>query len=235
MNITYCANGCKTTIEGQRIRIQTEAPSNLCRRCENNLHDWLEKIPNLYALLPGFIVPGSVDQNPESKATKRAEAVAPVRLDVIDLLDTRLGRMWQGIAPAHDRRGVVGTLLVQAERLVEERPLTTATLTIRNPTVTGLCALLDRNRLWLFEQDWAQYLYDDVKQVHRSCSDAVGEYRRPPVGHCHIETDTGACGGPLFASTYGGVRCARCQATWDADHLRQLGLAQAAAKEEEPA
>ncbi|MCY1312923.1 hypothetical protein D9M70_633960 [compost metagenome] len=66
-------------------------------------------------------------------------------------------------------------------------------------------------------------------------ADAVGEYRRPPVGRCHVDTDDGAtCGGKLFANPYGGVRCARCQATWDASELRILGLALAQAAAESP-
>lgn len=225
--IRYCTNGCKRDSDGDRIPVQTEPPSRICRHCEDNLHDWLTQIPDLYALLPTFATPGTVDKNPESKATKRAEAPAPVRLEVLDLLDTRLGRIWNGLAPAHDRRGVLGTLLTHAENLTDTRPLSKPPA----PNVTAICALLDRHRLWLAEQDWIKYLYDDTKQIHRQLSDATGDYRRPPVGHCHVERPEGRCNGPLFANKSGGVRCAKCGAIWDADHLRQLGLAQAAAQE----
>lgn len=223
--VNYCATGCTTVVDGKKLRVFAEDRSQLCRHCEGNLHKWLTKIPDLYALLPTFAIPGSAEKNPDSKATKRAEVAAPVRLEVLDLLDTRLGRKWLGTAAAHDRRGVVGALLVHAERLVEERPLTTELKD--RPTVVGLCALLDRHRLWLAEQDWVTFILDDLKQIHRELSDAIGEYRRPPIGHCHIENEEGKCGGPLFANPLGGVRCARCQATWDPEHLRQLGLAQA--------
>ena len=219
--INYCQVGCKN---GKDKR-QTEGKSKLCKRCEDNLHHWLTKIPDLYAILPGYLIPGSIEKNPDSKATKRAEVGSPIRLEVIDLLDNRLGRKWLGTAAAHDRRGVAGTLQVHVDRLREERNLT-------NPhddtSVTTACTLLDRHRLWIAEQDWAAYLHDDLKQTHRELSDATGNYRRPPVGRCHLPTDNDdTCGGPLYANTYGGVHCAKCHAVWDAAHLRQLGLAQA--------
>lgn len=229
MNITYCANGCKRAGDP----VITEGRTKLCRRCEDNLHNWLTKIPDLYALLPGYTIPGSIEKNPESKATKRAEVAAPLRLDVLDLLDTRLGRKWLGTAAAEDRRGVLGTLEVHARAVIDERHV--ANTLGHPPTVTQVCALLDRHRLWIAEQDWITYLYEDVKQVHRNLSDATGDYRRPPVGHCHVEDDNGRCDGPLYANTYGGVHCAKCRATWDAAHLRQLGLAQAEAQTKETA
>lgn len=225
--IHYCDNKCKSV----GIPTQTELPSRICQPCEKQLHRWLRDIPDHYALLPIFLEHGTAERNPDSKATKRSEAPAPMRLEIIDLLDSRLGRRWNGTAPAHDRRGVVGTLTVHTERLREERRLTAP----HNDTnVTQACDLLSRHILWLSEQDWIGYLYADIKQIHKALADAIGEYRRPSVGHCHIPTtDEGTpCGGPLFANTYGGVHCARCRAVWDAGHLRQLGLAQQAATQE---
>jgi len=220
--IRYCVTGCTT--KGNRVT--TETKSNLCTHCEDRLHIWLRTIPDHYALLPTFLEHGTTDRNPESKTSKAPDPPAPMRLDIIDLLDTRLGRIWNGTAPAHDRRGVIGTLRAHAERVIDERHLTTPT----PETVYAACALLDRHRLWIAEQDWIAELYTETKQLNRTLADAVGEYRRPPVGHCHIDTDDngGRCNGNLHANTYGGVRCARCHATWDATHLRQLGLAQAA-------
>lgn len=223
--IRYCQTGCTTA--GQRV--QTEGSSTLCRRCEDQIHHWLDNIPDLYALLPTFVLHGSIDRNPDSKTTKAAEAQAPMRLEIIDLLDARRGRKWNGTAPATDRRGVVGTLKIWLDTLIEDRPLTT---TKPVTSIAAACALLDRHRLWIAEQAWASRLHADLKQLHRELSDATGDYRRPPVGHCHVETDAGRCEGPLFANPHGGVHCARCRAAWDAEHLRQLGLAQAAANQE---
>lgn len=224
--IIYCRNGCTRRHGDTWQAVTTEPPSQLCTRCETRLHDWLHTLPDKYALLPTFLEHGAAERNPDSKATKSANAPAPMRLDIIDLLDTRRGRRWNGTEPTTDRRGVVGTLKVHIDNLIEERPLTAQPPIT---TVTAACNLLDRHRLWIAEQDWVDLLYEDLRQLHRELSEAVGEYRRPPVGRCHL-TPEGAndpCGGPLFANPYGGVRCARCSSTWPADQLRLLGLAQA--------
>lgn len=226
--LTYCANGCTTRHGDETHRTSTEAPSQLCTRCEARLHDWLTKIPESFALVPMFLEHGTTEGNPESKATKKADAPAPMRLDVIDILDTRLGRKWLGTEVSEDRRGPTGTLIAWATLIADER-----TLPSHPDTITGCCQLIDRHRLWAAEQDWIDELYNDVKTINRTLSDAIGDYRKKPVGHCHVipEGAQKPCGGPLFASTYGGVTCARCRATWDAGHLRQLGLAQATAQE----
>lgn len=227
--IRYCGNGC-TRRDGDRrdpIQLSPDTRSRICGRCENDLDTWLDHIADNYGRLPGFILHGTTERNPDSKTTKRAEAAAPMRLEVIDLLDERLGRKWQGLTPTTDRRGVVGTLQAHAEAVQDGRNLT-ADLPA---TVTGYVAFLRRHLLWIAEQDWVTDFTTEIKALHRSVSEAAGIYRRPPVGHCHVATDDdgAVCGGPLFASNYGGVHCARCSATWDADHLRQLGLAQAQA------
>lgn len=225
--IIACANGC-TTGPDKKPRL-TEPPSRICGHCEALLHAWLTKIPNDYGILPEFLEHGTTEQNPGSKLTKRPEAPAPMRLEVVDLLDTRLGRIWQGTAPAKDRRGVAGTLQSHVNRLRDERHLTEKH---DDTDVAAACALLDRHRLWLSEQEWITDLFGDIRDLHRRLADAVGDYRRPHIGHCHIDTDAGPCRGKLYASKYGGVRCVRCGATWDAAHLRQLGLAQAAAQQD---
>lgn len=220
MRVIYCANSC---IRGNGDRIQTEPPSQLCPRCEDNLDRWLASIASTWPLLPLFVAHGTADKNPDSKATKRAEAPAPMRLEIIDLLDTRLGRKWYGTAPAHDRRGPAGLIQQHVERLTEERQLTNTP----NPQDVSECArLLRRHRLWLAEQDWAPYLYEDARDMHRALSDAIGDYKPRPVGKCPLVPDDAdtPCDGPLLSNRHGGVRCGRCAATWDAEELRILGL-----------
>lgn len=225
--INYCLNGCTKRHGDDWHPATTEGPSKLCDQCENRLHTWLTKIPDIYAILPSFLEHGTTETNPGSKATKSADVPAPMRLDIVDMLDTRYGRHWNGLAPTTDRRGTIGTLKVHTDRLREERPLTGP----HRDTVSEACALLDRHRLWLAEQHWVEFLYEDVRVLYRQLSDATGDYRRPPVGRCHIDTDDdGTCGGPLHANQYGGVHCGKCGTTWDADHLRTLGLAQAQAQ-----
>lgn len=226
--INYCANTCNR----DGAPVETVAPSQLCTRCEDNLHKWLTKIADTWPMLPTFVEHGTTERNPDTKATKSAVAPAPMRLEIIDLLDTRLGRKWNGTAAAHDRRGIAGVLQAHVEHLMEDRPLTTLKHDHRN--IAAACNLLDRHRLWLAEQDWIAYLYEDIRVINVELSNAIGDYRRPAVGSCHVipEGADKPCGGPLFANNVGGVKCARCPSTWDAAHLRQLGLAQAEAQQE---
>lgn len=223
--IRYCANGCKSVYDGKRSPTQVKSDRALvCDHCEDQIEKWLREIPDHYALLPEFMLPGSAEKDPGSKATKAAYVALPVRLEVIDLLDQRPGRIWQGTAPAHDRRGVIGTLVVLVERLVDEKPLTPPT----NVTVSSACSLLARHRLWIAEQEWVTLLHDDLKQLHRALADAVGIYRRPPVGRCQVlmgeGDDTKPCAGGLYPTEYGSVRCTRCGETWNSDKLRLLGM-----------
>jgi hypothetical protein len=225
--IRYCANRCTRRTGDTRTRVQLPSgnPSRICGRCEKHLTDWLRDIPTNYALLPGFIHHGTTEPNPGSKATKRSEEAAPMRLGVIDLLDQRHARKWLGLVPTEARRGAIGTLHAHADRVRDERPLTGDL----PDTVTGLCGFLARHLLWIAEQDWVVEFTIEVKALNRAVAEAVGIYQRPPVGKCHITTDDGTpCGGPLYASEYAGVSCHRCQATWDPAHLRQLGMAQEA-------
>lgn len=222
--IRYCENGCKVRSGEAKVAALANTPSVICKRCEDAIEKWLKEIPDAYALLPGFLEPGSIEKNPESKSTKAALAGLPIRLEVVDLLDDRRGRMWQGTAPAHDRRGAIGTLMVHVDRVVEERDLRTTP----GATVVEACAFLTRHRLWVAEQDWVTLLHEDLKQLNREISDAIGNYRRPPVGRCHIvsdDEDAKPCGGGLYPNDYGGVHCARCGNTWDAGQLRVLGMA----------
>lgn len=217
--LTYCANGCTRNHEGTRIPVTTEPPSLLCGRCEDNLRRWLKEIPERYALLPTFIGHGTTPKDPDHVTTRQTEAPAPMRLEIIDLLDTRRGRHF-GIIPAADRRGTLGTLHAHAQYIRDEKHLA------RNPqpTVHSEAALIERWLLWLTEQDWVTEPYRELRVLHRQLGDAIGEHRPRPVGTCVIDTGDGECGGPLLPSRLGGVHCPRCDATWDIDELRRLGL-----------
>lgn len=221
--MTACILGCRTRPDpdGNRHPVQTEDPSQVCRRCEDRMLGWLEKIPEHYALLPAFLEPGSVDANPESKTTKAANPPVPVRLEVLDLLDTRHGRRWQGTQPADDRRGVLGTLESWARLVREEKNITTS----QGCTVAYEAATLRRHLLWVCEQPWVTELYEDLKLLHRQLSDAVGDYRPKPVGVCQVVTEDGECQGALMPSRYAvGVHCGRCGASWSETDLERLGL-----------
>lgn len=220
-DLAYCATGC--TKAGHKTQITP--PRTICPRCETQIGDWLRKIPDLFALLPRFVQHGTTDRNPDSKSTKAANAPAPMRLEIIDLLDNRRGRKWLGTVTVEGRRGVLGAVVAWANEIRDGRKMATP----EPHTVTEACALIGRHLPWVVDQDWADELHAELKSLHRELSDATGDYRPKPVGRCHVvpdDTDQ-PCGGPLLANPYGGVHCPRCDATWDANELRILGLAQA--------
>ena len=224
--LTYCANKCtRLTAEGNHIPTTTDAPSTLCSRCEESLVKWLKEIPDKYALLPEFQMYGTTDQNPESKATKRPDAPAPMRLGVTDLLDNRFGRRWNGTAPSEDRRGPLGLLGVYVKRIANERP-------VKQPakgSITTECAFIARHLLWVLEQDWAAEMHHELKALYGELQTAIGEHRQRPVGRCAVDypndkDEYKVCGGPLMPQTYGGVKCVHCGSTWAPEELRRLGL-----------
>lgn len=222
---TRCVNGCQTRPDddGNRHPVLTEPPSLLCRGCEDRLLGWLDTIPQHYALLPAFIEPGSVDTNPESKTTKNPNPPVPVRLEVLDLLDTRLGRRWSGTEAADDRRGTLGVLWGWARAVREEHPNGLA-VPRDACTVAGEAAFLRRHLLWCAEQPWVDELCDEIRNLHRDLADAVGDYRPRPVGYCDAPTEDGECKGPLLPSRFGGgVHCARCGDVTPIERLRFLG------------
>ena len=217
----HCANGC-TRINNAGHREPTPAQAGrLCNTCHDRLERWLTEIPERYALVPQYLLPSvDLDANPESKATKRPVAPTPLRLGALDLLDTRLGRKWQGTEPTTDRRGTLGTLLAIANEIRVARgstARTTSSVLHEADTIRGQLN-------WLTQQDWIVETLQEIRILHRELGDAIGEYPPRPVGTCYILTDTDECGGPLMPTDY-GVHCPRCGTRWGHDELRRVGLA----------
>jgi hypothetical protein len=222
---TNCANGCgKKTPDGNRTPSLAKH-GWLCTGCYDRLETWLREIPERYALVPEYLTQGApLEPNPGSKATKKPVAPAPLRVAALDILDTRRGRKWQGTEPTDDRRGALGTLLVIGNEIRTLRG---------SPTKTDSHVLTEADYIrlslnLLTAQEWVTDTYNEIKQLHRELSDAVGIYPPRPVATCNIidpNTDNPhECGGPLYPSKAGGVYCARCNNTWDTTELRRLGL-----------
>lgn len=241
-----CLNGCWAGSGDARHPVETEGRALLCKPCAKRLDSWLRALPDLYTLLPHVVEHGTVAGNPENVRAKNPDPPAPMRLEIVDLLDAR------------GERGVLGVLHSWAELVRDERhdprPCNTCAharpshgtdrrhhgcTTIgckceawepRPVTVTAEISTLLGNLAWATQQDWIGDLYAEIKPLHRQLRDAVGEYRTHPVGTCHArpagQPETAVCGGPLFMDKdKRAVRCAECGNTQQADSgLRELGL-----------
>jgi hypothetical protein len=219
----HCGNGC-TRINTDNHREPVAAwHGHLCRTCVGRLEKWLREIPERYALVPQYLLPSAdLDANPESKATKRPVAPPPVRVAALDLLDTRLGRKWQGTEPTTDRRGALGTLLAIANEIRANRGSTTRHTSNVLHEADTIRGQLD----WLTQQDWVVESYQEIRILHRELGDATGQYPPKPVGTCYVIPDgqQDECGGPLLPSI-SGVNCPRCGTRWGHDELRRVGMA----------
>lgn len=237
-----CLNGCDSRTGDTTAPVACEPDQRLCPACRKRLDKWLRAIPDAYALLPHVVDHGTVTADPGTKHTKRPDPPAPMRLEVTDLLDTR------------DGRGVLGVVHSWAELIRDHRHDTRpCTCSHARPshthrcsmigcgcheyqpvdaTVSRECAYLIVNLAWATGQEFAGDLYDEIRQLHRTLQDTVGEYRPKPVGKCAALRDVPdstvqvLCGGALVMDREGtGVHCLQCDAKHTANHeLRALGL-----------
>lgn len=219
---TGCINGCtRTNQDGNREPTQARN-GRLCNGCYDRLEKWLREIPERYALVPQFLTQAStIDENPGSKKrAKRPVAPTPVRVGALDLLDTRLGRKWQGTEPTEDRRGALGSLLAIANEIRSLRGSP-------NKPDSHVLTEADYIRLsleLLAHQEWVNDAYKEIKHLHRDLGDAIGVYPPKPVGKCPNtpEGQTDECAGPLLPD-HSGVICPRCGRHWDHNQLGLLG------------
>jgi hypothetical protein len=207
--LSHCLNGCDSHSGDARSKVLCEPGKLLCPRCLDRLDTWLRQIPDAYALLPHVVEHGTVAADPGTKRTKRPDPPAPMRLEVIDLLDSR------------NQRGVLGQLQPWGDLVRDQRRLTSVCM-----GVASECKLLLTHLPWIAEHDWSSDLYDEIRTLHRTLQDTVGEYRPKPVGKCARLEDGEVCGGALVMDRHGvGVHCLSCPARYEASHeLRELGL-----------
>lgn len=247
---TDCLNGCQAGSGQERQPVQTEGPSLICPDCLKKLARWLRQISERYALLPRVLDHGSVPADPGTKATKRPDPPAPMRLEVVDQLDTRDGRGVLGLVHAwaqmvRDERRMpdcctcghmaLGHVAATAKKpaYCSAKACTCTTYRPVQATVVGECNLLIANLPWIVAQPWVGDLFEELRVLHRQLGDVVGERRRQPIAGgksgagCVAEVDGAVCGGPLFQKGHGAdteVRCARCGDTTTVERLQELGL-----------
>lgn len=187
------------------------------------LHSTLVDIVDSYALLPHFYEPGTAIDDGQQVRGKRIDPPAPVRLDVVALLDRRTVARYPG-----DIIPVLAVLESWARMVREERQIQAPKA---RATVTTEASLLANHLPWISEQPWVDDLAKEIRDVKSALHSAIGDHAPRPVGSCPVvHPDAGECGGKLFQDRYGGmsVTCRKCGETWGETELRRLGLMQQA-------
>jgi hypothetical protein len=187
------------------------------------LTESIDDVVITYALLPHFYEPGTAIDDGQQVRGKRVDPPAPVRLDVVALLDKRtIARHPGDIVP------VLAILEAWARLIREERQLQPCR---RQATVTSEAGTLLAHINWIICQPWVDDLAREIREVKSALHSAIGDHAPRPVGTCPVvHPDTGECGGKLYQDRYGGmsVTCRRCGETWGETELRRLGLMQSA-------
>lgn len=187
------------------------------------LTESIDDVVVTFALLPHFYEPGTAIDDGQQVRGKRVDPPAPVRLDVVALLDKRtIARHPGDIVP------VLAILEAWARLVREERQLQPCR---RQATVTSEAGTLLAHIDWIICQPWVDELAREIREVKSALHSAIGDHAPRPVGTCPVvHPDTGECGGKLYQDRYGGmsVTCRRCGETWGETELRRLGLMQSA-------
>ena len=180
--------------------------------------DSLDHLPEVYALLPLFTEPGSTPPDPDGPRGKGSPKKAPVRLDVLDLLDEREKADSEAQRLDYDidrragarRQGILPTL-VSWLRLAEgeqyDQGMKPPELA-ETPTVATECAWLRGQLLWVVQQVWADELAADLEQMFADCRAATG-WARPDPTLCP------KCKSLVVARSGGAWwSCTGCPETW---------------------
>ena len=179
----------------------------VCEHHYRRYRDGIAEIVDLYALLPTMLDP-STQPDTSGVRMKRTDPPAPLRLDVVALLDPRteradddtsmyvLGELDRACAAIRARRGIA-----QPDT---EQP------------VTAVQRLLAAHAAWCAQHDWFPGLYDIVMPVVAVMRSATGMTPPKPVGRCHLPGRYDEkCGGAVHEiDGEGALECSRCRARW---------------------
>jgi hypothetical protein len=195
-------------------------------RLRARLSGSLRQIPDAFALLDEFILPGSAPA-PGGARSAPSSSRPPVNLVVLDLqdvrekpdsdpqrtdynLDRRAGARRQGVLPtlASWVRLVDGELW--DEGLVHDAPADT-------PSVATECVWLSAHVDWILEQQWASEIADECSAILRDIQAAIGEHEVTAQRACF------ACGWDVTEMDGGNwFRCTGCPKTWSRLELHRM-------------
>jgi hypothetical protein len=190
----------------------------ICANHYEKLGSALEDILELYALLFYFYEPGTATDDGRQVHGTRIDPAAPVRLDVVALMDPRTKKLHP-----EDPVPVSAIIGSWAQLIREERNLDIPTTTTY---LSQEIHLLSRHWAWIVEQPWVDDFANEIRDCQTALKNAIGEHPPRPVGRCPITSDQGTCDGALYQDRYGrlGVTCRKCGEVWGETELQRLGL-----------
>jgi hypothetical protein len=159
----------------------------------DSLHESLTHLPDVYALLALFRLPGSRPVDPEKIQGTQSPARPPLALDVLDLedertkhdsdpqrldydLDRRAGARRQGIRPTL----AAWVCLADGELWDNNIPHVSP---CANPPVFGACSFLLEHLEWITAQKWAADIAADVGAMLADAKRIVGD-EKPAARKC---------------------------------------------------
>lgn len=158
---------------------------------------------------------------------------APMRLDVLHLVDEREKPLWWGEDPREadlqDRYGVLWSLASWSRVISDEMP--DAPYLAETPTVVSEVQYLASAWDWISQQQWADELCQDVSSLAAQCRSSLGIRReyRPRCRYCrNTVVPVDADGQPSTWDLCAYGRCTGCEATFaPGPELATLGKVQA--------
>jgi hypothetical protein len=203
-----------------------DIPEDLCRSRPRNtdkqraeLSKALAAIPDVFALLWMFILPGSKPADPDRRISTASPSRPPLNLEVLDLLDIRekkdapATRDYQLDRMAGARRQGVLPTLSSWVRYVEASMLDAGEEPQPPPdeaTVVGECGWLNAQLDWIVEQEWAYEFDNDIHKMLGDLRRAIGE-RDDATAHLMCKQ----CGWQVEPQDNGQwFRCTGCHHAW---------------------
>jgi hypothetical protein len=184
------------------------------RWIKSTLVDIMESL----SLLPHFYEPGTAIDDGRQVHGTRIDPAAPVRLDVVALLDRRT-QQWHPSDPVP----VMAVIESWARLVREERDLEIRT----GPAILSEeVQLLTRHQDWIITQAWVDDYASEIRSIQTALRNAIGDHAPRAVGKCPIVTEHGTCAGNLYQDRYGrlAVACRRCGEVWNEEELARFGL-----------
>jgi hypothetical protein len=189
----------------------------LCKHHNQKLDTLTHYITEAHKLLKYFYEPGTAQDDGKQIHGKRIDPPAPVRLDILSILDRRTTYKHPG-----DPVPVARIIEDWCGIIREDRNITTPT----TPNLSDDLQLINTHLEWITQQEWVKDFLAELLIVRNALANAIGDNSPKPVGNCPITTDTQTCDGKLFQNPNNGlsVSCNTCGETWGELELKRLGL-----------